>query len=515
MKTRLELLFCLFLLGVGGVFYFTRLDNWFLWQDEANAALLAKNILRDGLPTVYDGRNLIWPNQWDVSPTRHVWILWGWLPLYINALIFWLLGVSTLTARLAPALFAWLALPLAYMAMRRAALPRGAAETAACLILFCVPFTILMRQCGYYAYAIYFSFGLFASYFLMDDGRKRSVLFLIFSLLLANSHLLTWGMTLGALVLADLWDLGHLRRNTPLFCLAVLAALPFLGLYETWTLFNRSFRGSDVPPLDAWGRTLYYARYFHECVLRGELAAVLGLCAVMVRTRMPQKDKVLLLKAATFVAAGLALTAVASKFFFFRYVTFTLPIFFLAASLILLTLWNLKRWLGVCLLILTAAYVGLGINGTPAGRPSFLLNFFREISADHTDLNEVLAGYLMRNAKPTDVVVCNYENFPLQFYAPCLVRGGPGRVGLYPEKSYPELGIGLVEKPDYIVFRRHWPTLGGDKIRDWLQTGDYEPVFLPGEDTVFGNREDPHHHYYETPKFNQPFPLFQLKRKPA
>ena len=76
--TRYAVLFSIFLLLLCGVFYFTGLDNWHLWQDEANAALLSKNILSFGYPYVFDGRNVIWPEPSDVSPSTFTWILWSW-----------------------------------------------------------------------------------------------------------------------------------------------------------------------------------------------------------------------------------------------------------------------------------------------------------------------------------------------------------------------------------------------------------------------------------------------------
>lgn len=512
MQTRGRWMFSLFLLAVGGVFYFTRLDNWFLGLDEANAALLAENILRDGLPTVADGRNIVWPDRWDVSPTRLVWILWGWLPLYVNALVFWLFGVSTFTARAASAALACLALPLVYGALKKNALTRGAAEGTCLLLVFSVPLTLFVRQCGYYTFSVYSAFGLFYSYFLMEASRKRSIVFVLFSLALVNTHLLSWGVVLAALALADLWNPAHLKKNLGLFIVAGLSAIPFLALYEVWTLFNRSFLLKESLPLNLWGRFMYYARFIHECILPGEVIAVLGLGLVLIRRRLAREERLFLAQTATFILVSLLLTARVTFLFFNRYVLYVLPVFFLISTLTLIRLWRWNKTLGACLFVLVGGFSVLGLNNTPLGRPSFLLNFYREISQEQTDLNKVLATYLAQNAKPDDVVVCNYEDLPLQFYTPCLIRGGAGQWGLRPEKTDPALGIHLVEKPDYIVFRRHWPKMGGDKIIPYLQSGDYEVIHLPAEDTPSGNREDPNFHYFTTPVVTRPFPLFKLKQ---
>jgi hypothetical protein len=87
-----SILFSLLLLFLSVFFYLLNLDNWFLWQDEANGALLAKNTLKFGFPFVFDGKNVIWPGQTDVSPDFNYWVVWGWLPIYVNAFIYKILA---------------------------------------------------------------------------------------------------------------------------------------------------------------------------------------------------------------------------------------------------------------------------------------------------------------------------------------------------------------------------------------------------------------------------------------
>ena len=120
-----------------------------MWQDEANAALLSRNILHFGVPKLFDGTNVIWPSPSDVSPGWHVWILWGWLPLYVGAAFFKILGVSTLAARLPGALFGVIAVPTFYCALKRLPLTKGAAEWASLLLVFSIPLALVVRQCGY------------------------------------------------------------------------------------------------------------------------------------------------------------------------------------------------------------------------------------------------------------------------------------------------------------------------------------------------------------------------------
>jgi hypothetical protein len=47
------------LLLVGALLIFPNLDDRYLWDDEAETALLAKNVLRFGVPVAWDGVSLI------------------------------------------------------------------------------------------------------------------------------------------------------------------------------------------------------------------------------------------------------------------------------------------------------------------------------------------------------------------------------------------------------------------------------------------------------------------------
>jgi len=136
---------------------FPNLGNHFLWQDEAETALLARSVVQHGYPLADDGRRTIsdQPGSPDVNDAG-VWIWTPWLQHYATAASFALLGESATTARLPFALAGWASILLAYAVFRSVA-GRRTARIAALLLLCSVPFLLQLRQCRYYAFLAFFT----------------------------------------------------------------------------------------------------------------------------------------------------------------------------------------------------------------------------------------------------------------------------------------------------------------------------------------------------------------------
>ena len=145
------------LLLLGPLLLFPNLGNRFLWQDEAETALLARSVVQHGYPLAHDGQRTIsdQPGSPDVNEAG-VWIWTPWLQLYAAASSFALLGESATTARLPFALAGWASVLLAY-GLFRSIVGRRTARIAALLLLFSVPFLLQLRQCRYYGFLAFFT----------------------------------------------------------------------------------------------------------------------------------------------------------------------------------------------------------------------------------------------------------------------------------------------------------------------------------------------------------------------
>ncbi len=111
---------------------------------------------------------------------------------------------------------------------------------------------------------------------------------------------------------------------------------------------------------------------------------------------------------------------------------------------------------------------------------------------------------------------CAYGEFPLQFYTSLKVRGGLGYIGIIPEKIFPEHGIEPMNIPDWIVMRESWKYIYGDAFFEELfKNARYEKIILPVEETIWGNRADPFHHFYATPLIQRPLVIYHIAKPPT
>jgi hypothetical protein len=230
-----------------------RLGDAWLWQDEAETALLARSIVEHGVPRARTGDRLIsdQPGAIDVSDDG-LWIWSPWLPHYLTAGSFALLGESTASARLPFVLLGWATLGLAYALFLRWTGARELACLGVILLALSVPFLLLARQCRYYTLLSFLNLAfLYAC--AGAPGRRATA-----GMLLAGAGMAyTFPPQLATSALgaaAHAWlvkgDGVRLRGIALASGGAVLLALPFLVYAEFW---SRDYRGVGYG-FDSWLR---------------------------------------------------------------------------------------------------------------------------------------------------------------------------------------------------------------------------------------------------------------------
>jgi hypothetical protein len=122
-----------------------------LWQDEAETALIAKNVLRTGLPLGWDGRNLVTQLSGREMTDSYLWGWTPWLMHYVAAFGMAVAGETAFGARWPFALAGCLTLPLFYVVVARVARDRALALVASLLLVTSVQFLLFARQCRYYS----------------------------------------------------------------------------------------------------------------------------------------------------------------------------------------------------------------------------------------------------------------------------------------------------------------------------------------------------------------------------
>jgi len=212
-------------LALASALLLANLGDQRLWQDEAQTALIAGTVLTHGVPLGTDGVNSFSQDRGQDVGHGHLWLWHPWLPFYVLAACFALLGKSTLAARLPFALFgigtvfltAWLARTL--WRSGRSGFFAGLA------LALNVPFLILSRQSRYYAPDMLFAvLGLLAYQRLLEGRRHATLLFVLSTVALFQCHYVHYAALMATVVLHMLvFRRGRLRPV--LIATAVSAAL--------------------------------------------------------------------------------------------------------------------------------------------------------------------------------------------------------------------------------------------------------------------------------------------------
>lgn len=206
--------------------YFFHLSEPVLWGDEADTADFGRNILRFGLPTAYDGRNLLaFENGSQLSQELYSKKI-PWVQYYVAAASMQLFGETTFGARfLFAALGVLTLLPLC--ALLRPLTPYPLAWS---LFLLLQPQVVLFARNARYYSVLAFLFVLLLWVFTAAPWprRWRAGAMLALSILLFHTHPLAAATALGALVLVA-WFTQ--RPDTGPVALAAAGGLGSWGLW--------------------------------------------------------------------------------------------------------------------------------------------------------------------------------------------------------------------------------------------------------------------------------------------
>jgi hypothetical protein len=487
------------------------LDRKYLWQDEANTAVLAARMLRFGRPLAYDGVNFVgldhsplegrepvdrrtgsaravvdyYVRQGFLKPDSS----WKWHPwgqFVVAAVSLRLFGQTTLAARLPFALVGVATVLLLYRLARDCCMNPLIAQGAALLLTLNAYWILHDRQCRYYALSSLFLVLTLWSYmrwqrdagwgmplfvasawgwFQVDYGTVWPVLLILF----AESRAIHWRKP---------W-----RSDVASLILAALMA-PFVWYYELWgRLGLQQGTWTDRFRLNLFNTNEYV---LPTIVLAGAIV----LLARRRRALPPFERRIVVLSCGIMLALYLWVPTMTTAAFL-RYVIMAAPVGCLVAAWFIATAIPARfAWPAFALLAITPwASVALRpLIATPDWyetgwlcRPE-LLRLRAEVFGNPGDVNRDVVGWLGKHAKPSDEILVNYEDMPLMYYLPNPIRGGVAAFRVRDDAhSLPRF---LVFRPDINfvstdVFQReairfHWKL---------------EPVTIPS--ATWGNNPDP------------------------
>jgi len=242
-----------FMLGVGGILFFTNAGNYYLWGDEGETALYGKEILKHGLPYGFDGRNLFefrngYSLNRDFLPT-----ISPWLQFYIAAMSMKIFGCSSFGARALFILLSLVALITQFLFVSHYFKNQRLAYISLALLVTSVSFILFSRQSRYYALVMFLTPTLCYLYCLFKERKcEYFIVSFIFILLFLANALIAVAFCVSSSISFFFFD--NRLKTIKFFMIPLLIAVPFLGgfllcLYQKGGITDPNFL-RNIHPAD-------------------------------------------------------------------------------------------------------------------------------------------------------------------------------------------------------------------------------------------------------------------------
>lgn len=497
------------------------LTEKYLWQDEANTAVLAARMLRFGRPLAYDGVNLLTIDRLSrrdaaaidertTDPKAAVdyyvgrgylkldstWTFHPWGQFLVAAASFKILGQSTLAARF-PFALAGLATILLLYRLVRVYCRSDSMAWIAVVLLICNSFWILhSRQCRYYSLSSLLFVLTLITYMRWQSGaRWGAPAFVTSAWIWFQVDYGTVWPVLGVLAADTAGVHGrNLWRSARAWLALTAAVAPFAIYYGLWRRVSGPRGSFGSSNYRYWFNALNMNQYIVPLLV---VVAAVALLAWRWKT-IPAAERRLVIIASAIICVLSIWVPLITAEVFLRYIIMAAP------AGCLLSAWLLVRgcggstacaWVGATVLVLTPwLSMPLRVLNPPARWYSTnksaanwmykgeLVTLLREVFNPPPDPNRIVIEWLRQNTAPTDEILTNYEDVPLMFYLPNPIRGGIAAFRVEDDAKTP---------PNVFVMRKsvnfvHWEAFVREVNR-------YQWTIVPtsAPDVTWGNNPDP------------------------
>jgi len=224
---------------------FSGITNRALWRDEAGTAIIGRNVLTTGLPTVYDGKNLVVTDfndyNKDYMSTKPP------LQYYVIAGSFFIFGTNTFAARLPFAIFGVLTVFFTYFVALKLTSNKKIALTSTLLLAISVFFIVHSRNARYYSMSAFFT--VLTTYFYLNflkEKRDKFKLVVSSSLLFYTSPLVFLSLMLSFAIHYPLVLKKSFFKKEKLKNIFIILTLVFIITFPYYL-----YATQISPPLDA------------------------------------------------------------------------------------------------------------------------------------------------------------------------------------------------------------------------------------------------------------------------
>jgi hypothetical protein len=479
-----------------------RLGDRTLWGDEAESALLARNVVKYGLPYSNDGRNLITLYGPRVDGNADgIWTWSPWLDEYLIAASFAVFGATAWSARLPCALVGLLCVALVGHWLWRRHRDAQIAWAGMLALGSMEAFLLHARQARYYSLVALAQVLLLHGLQDMTERRSRGK-WVVAAALLVQFHCnyIAVACNVPALVAIAWWWRARIapREVGTALAAAAVGALPWLVYAEPW-----SSQWSGLASEPVWSKLVAYLRECHFHLLPLWLLAwpVLGWWEARRGARAPVRDPLFAALPLFFASFLLVLPAVPSSGL--RYL---LPLAPVAAVWLAECVFSLRwrpraRWLLLGALVSSNAAAWLAAYPVRAGhqlRPA-LVDLVGELAHDYADSTEGLVAYLRAEARPDDTVLVPDPAFPLIFHTD--LRIVDARFAKWRLTELPDwIVAGAVGEPDEAAPGAPGAALAAHYERIAVEVHDSSP---------YGSSPEPDLHEYRTARARSYFIVYR------
>lgn len=472
-----------------------------LWNDEAETALFARNINRFGIPTGWDGKNVIGFLGTLTLNSDLIDYTVPWPQFYLAAFSFRLFGESAFTARLPFVILSIASLPLAYLFVKKATGKTRVAVLTVLILSLSVPFVLYTYQARYYGMVLLSSLAMLLSALSLETRRKKSILcFLFGATTLLYSHYLSFAILYPSIFLGlAAWYIQQkqytmLRRFIRWYIGLGLASVV---LFLPWLLWMKPF-SAQTASLDLsqfFPRFFFFLKLFTVQTLsswNSYNALPIGLLMVYFfvalvahghkkRIAMSSVITLITLSYVAMMVVGSALFLAANLDYNFTPVRYHIILFVLFAGICaemldkLFTISKQVAFVAGFLLLFTTVF-------TLKSPRVLLFHYLSESMFAPVSPYMAVASYLNEHAKDGDTAFVNFErdHNPLIFLLKKDIRF-VNRIHPADRKIFPK---NLSRLPKYLYFftdEPDWVILFSKRTRDGtVLTEDYRGVFPKG-----------------------------------
>jgi hypothetical protein len=428
------------ILATAAFLLFFGLGNNAFWDDEANTALFARNLIKCGHLTAWDGSNVIGFRQGAELDSHLTNVYMPPIQYHVAAWGLRLWGYTTVGGRLPFVLLGLCSIAMLVLFTRWHYEGKVKEWLPALLVALNPAYLMFMRQCRYYAIVCLLTLLILALLSHPKQSRRgqwiAGVLGCVAAVLLMFTNYMN-AVALGA-ILPLFFLLGRYRsRRNSWYVVAVISVLVLTGVYVLATAnplgisvsYKSAVTGIHRAALLFWWHVSDLPRFEFFPVIT--LPLLVGLWLLYRRTPIASLVLDALLICGVLVVYSAAIvafspqTVVASTVVAdMRYVVVLAPIGAMATAVALTALWGMAKGIGPSLALFSGAALvatNLFTSAVAHWAPlrSTLFDYIRENARNYTTGNEAIIHYLKGlPAGQVIRVIPDYMTYPAMFYVP-------------------------------------------------------------------------------------------------